>query len=68
MEKIQNGNTGSITYQINSLQNEIKQLQAHLEKNKSQNRKGNAKDIPAKRALLKKVAKVKRFLKIQKKI
>lgn len=47
--------TGSTAVQIISLRKKIKEEKVHLEKNK--------KDIPAKRALLKKVAREKRFLK-----
>jgi small subunit ribosomal protein S15 len=47
--------TGSTAIQIISLRKKIKEEKVHLEKNK--------KDIPAKRALLKKVAKEKRFFK-----
>lgn len=56
-------NTGSIPFQIVALRAEIKNLQLHLNKHKSEKRKGNEKDVPAKRALLKKVARVRRFLK-----
>jgi small subunit ribosomal protein S15 len=45
--------TGSTAIQIISLRKKIKEEKIHLEKNK--------KDIPAKRALLKKVSKEKRF-------
>ena len=45
--------TGSTAVQIISLREEIKKEKNHLEKNK--------KDIPARRALLKKVAQEKRF-------
>ena len=54
--------TGTIPFQIVSLQNHIKRLQIHLSRNRSVKRRGNDKDVSAKRALLKKVAKVKRFL------
>lgn len=45
--------TGSTPLQIISLREEIKKEKVHLEKNK--------KDVPAKRALLKKIAKEKKF-------
>jgi small subunit ribosomal protein S15 len=45
--------TGSTAIQVISLRKKIKEEKIHLEKNK--------KDIPAKRALLKKVSKEKRF-------
>jgi len=57
-------NTGSIAYQIISLRKEIEELKLHLIKNKTPKKsRGNDKDIPAKRALLKKVAKMRGFLK-----
>ncbi|MDR1670218.1 MAG: 30S ribosomal protein S15 [Spiroplasmataceae bacterium] len=46
--------TGSTSLQIISLRKQINQEKIHLESNK--------KDIPARRALLKKIAKEKRFL------
>lgn len=58
---------GSTVYQIGLLREQIKQLKVHLVKNKDEHRKGNEKDIPAKRALLKKVAKLKIFLRYLKK-
>jgi len=45
--------TGSTAIQIISLRKKIKEEKIHLERNK--------KDVPAKRALLKKIAKEKRF-------
>ena len=51
--------TGSTTLQLISLREEINKEKFHLAKNK--------KDIPAKRALLKKIAKEKKFFKYLKK-
>ena len=45
--------TGSTAFQLIALREEINKEKFHLERNK--------KDIPAKRALLKKIAKEKRF-------
>ena len=51
--------TGSTALQIISLRKEINKEKFHLENNK--------KDIPARRALLKKISKERRFLKYLKK-
>ena len=51
--------TGSTAVQIISLREEINKEKSHLGKNK--------KDIPAKRALLKKIAKEKKFVQYLKK-
>lgn len=61
-EKLKKDVTGTVSFQITTLKKEIENLKIHLSKNKGIKRRGNDKDVPAKRALLKKVAKVKRFL------
>lgn len=54
--------TGTIKYQIIKLIEEIKKLGEHLLKNKTEKTKGNQKDIPAKRALVKKVSKTRTLM------
>lgn len=63
IEEVVKDPSGTVTFQIISLQKDVKKLQLHLSQNKSIKRRGNDKDISAKRSLLKKVAKIRRFLK-----